>query len=279
MIRLHAALRWLFITAATVALVYGAALAALCWGQERLLFYPQPLPASHRFELGADVHETWVDVPGARLNALHLRLARPDGLVFFLHGNAGNLQSWFINADFYRQANFDLFMVDYRGFGKSTGRIQSQAQLEADVHAAWQQVASQYDGRQRVIYGRSLGSGLAAGLAAQVQPELTVLVSPYESMLAVAELHYPWVPRSLLRYPLRTDLALPMIKGRVWLAHGGLDTLIPPDHSRRLKRLVPRAQLLIVPEAGHNDLHQFTHYQDNFRAALRGPSSPPILRP
>ena len=266
MSQLQSVLRWLFITVATAALVYGAALAALWWGQERLLFYPQPLPASHRFELGADVHETWVDVPGARLNALHLRLPRPDGVVFFLHGNAGNLHSWFVNPDFYRQANFDLFMVDYRGFGKSSGRIQSQAQLEADVQAAWQQVAPQYEGRQRVIYGRSLGSGLAA----QVQPELTVLVSPYESMLAVARLHYPWVPQALLRYPLRTDLALPRVNGRIWLAHGGLDALIPPEHSLTLQRLVPQARLLIVPEAGHNDIQQFTPYLDDFRAALRG---------
>ena len=166
--------------------VYCAVLLGLWWSQESLLFHPQPLPPSHRFDMGADVHETWVDVPGARLNALHLRLPRPDGVVFFLHGNAGNLQGWFGNADFYRRANFDLFMVDYRGFGKSSGRIESQAQLEADVLAAWQHVAAQYAGGRRVIVGQSLGSGLAAILAAQVQPDLTVLVSPYSSMVAVA---------------------------------------------------------------------------------------------
>jgi uncharacterized protein len=252
------------------AVVYAAVLALLWWRQEGLLFHPQVLPASHRFDQGSDVHETWVDVPGARLNALHLRLPNPQGVVFFLHGNAGSLQNWFVNADFYRQANFDLYMLDYRGFGKSTGRIQNQAQLQADVRAAWQQLAPQYTGLKRVVYGRSLGTGLAASLAAQVQPELTVLVSPYESMQAVARLHYPWVPAALLRYPLRTDLVMPQVKGPVWMAHGELDTLIPPEHSRALQRLVPQARLLIVPGAAHGDIHEFAPYQDAFRAVLRG---------
>lgn len=250
--------------------VYCAVLLGLWWSQESLLFHPQPLPASHRFDMGADVHETWVDVSGARLNALHLRLPRPDGVVFFLHGNAGNLQGWFGNADFYRRANFDLFMVDYRGFGKSSGRIESQAQLEADVLAAWQQMAAQYAGSRRVIVGQSLGTGLAAILAAQVQPDLTVLVSPYSSMVAVASQHHPWVPGALLRYPLRTDRALPQVQGPVLLLHGGRDDLLPAAHSHALQRLAPTARMLLVDEAGHNDIDQFPNYRDALRAALQG---------
>jgi pimeloyl-ACP methyl ester carboxylesterase len=139
-------------------LAYSALLGALWWGQERLLFHPEPLAADYRFDFGADVHETWVDVPGARLNALHLRLPKPDGVVFYLHGNAGNLQSWFTNVEFYRRANLDLFMVDYRGYGKSSGRIRSQAELEADVRVAWASIATQYSGQRRVFFGRSLGT-------------------------------------------------------------------------------------------------------------------------
>jgi pimeloyl-ACP methyl ester carboxylesterase len=204
-------------------------------------------------------------VPGARLNALHLRLPQPDGVVFFLHGNAGNLQSWFINPEFYRQLNLDLFMIDYRGYGKSSGRIESEAQLMTDVRAAWDVVAPKYAGKQRIVYGRSLGSGLAAQLAADVQPELTVLVSPYASMLALADEHYPWVPSVVLRYPLRTDLALAGIRGPLLFAHGEHDTLIPVRHSQRLKSIAPRAELLVVPGAGHGDIQLFDAYLDTLR--------------
>ena len=251
------------------AAIYAALLAALWWGQERLLFRPQVLPAGHRFGTDADVHETWVEVPGARLNALHLRLPQPSGVVFFLHGNAGSLDSWFTNADFYRRANMDLFMLDYRGYGKSSGRITSQQQLLADVQAAWAQVAPLYAGKRRVIYGRSLGSGLAAMLAADVQPELTVLVSPYSSMAELAREHYPWVPARLLRYPLATGEALARIKSPVLLAHGGRDRLIPPVHSERLNKLAPHARLLHLPEGGHNDLHLLPAYIEGLAAALK----------
>jgi pimeloyl-ACP methyl ester carboxylesterase len=269
--RLMPALRHVLTIAFVLLACYAALIALLWWGQERLLFQPGKLPASHRFDLPADVHETWIDVPGARLNALHLRLPDPDGVVFFLHGNAGNLQSWFTDLHFYRRHNLDLFMPDYRGYGKSSGRIASQQQLLDDVRAAWQTIEARYAGKRRVFYGRSLGSGLAAWLAAEVQPELTVLVSPYASMSELAREHYPWVPGAVLRYPLATREAIARIQGPVLLAHGGRDAVIAAEHSSRLKALSPHAQLLLVPEADHGDIHLAPAYLEGLAAALQGP--------
>jgi pimeloyl-ACP methyl ester carboxylesterase len=253
---------------ALVAGLYAALVALLWWGQERLLFFPVPLPAGHRFDVAADVHERFIDVPGARLSALHLQLPAPRAVVFYLHGNAGNLDGWFVNADFWRQANVDLFMLDYRGYGKSSGRITGQAQLEADVRAAWAAVAPRYAGKPVVLFGRSLGTGLTAGLAAELQPALTVLVSPYVSLRALAAEHYPWVPTAVLRYPLATDAVLPRVKTPLLLIHGERDALIPPSHSDRLAAQAPQARVLKVPGAGHNDLQQFPAYLDGLRAAL-----------
>lgn len=251
-----------------LALVYALLLALMWWFQERLIFLPQPLPPAHRFAFGADVHEVWIDVPGARLNALHLRLPAPDGVVFFLHGNAGNLQGWFGDLDLYRRANLDLFMLDYRGYGKSGGRIESQAQLEADVLAAWAAVAPRYDGRRRIVVGRSLGAALAASLAARVQPDATVLVTPFESARVLAAEAFPWVPGALLRYPLRTDEALPRVPPPLWLIHGDADEVVPYAHSERLHRQVPQATLVRIPGGGHNDLQDLDAYRDAMRTAL-----------
>ncbi len=256
------------------AALYAALLALLWFGQEKLIFLPQKLPADHRFDFGSDVHEVWIDRPGpdaARLHALHLRLPASEGLVFYLHGNAGNLEGWFVNADFWRSLNHDVFMLDYRGYGKSGGRVRSEAELVADVRAAWDQVAPRYAGRQLVIFGRSLGSALAAKLAAEVSPDLVVLVSPYESMAALAAEHYRWVPAALLRYPLRTDEAVVRIQGRVLLLHGERDEVIGLHHSERLlaKAVAAReAHLVRVPDAGHNDLQMFDAYLRPLRAAL-----------
>ena len=250
--------------------LYGAAMAWLWFKQEKLLFAPDVLAASHPLAKAPDIHELTIDVPGATLSALHLRLPAPKGVVFFLHGNGGSLESWFINPEFYRRANYDLFMIDYRGYGKSTGQIESEAQLRADVRAAWATVAPQYAGRKVVFYGRSLGTGLAAGLAAELGdiPDLTVLVSPYISMISLAAEHYRWVPGVLLRYPLRTSELVGRIRGPLMLIHGDQDPVIPSSHSDTLKMLAPQAMLLHIAEAAHNDLQDFEAYLNAFARAL-----------
>ena len=279
--------RWLLNLAVGAALLLALLLglaAALWWGQERLLFQPTPLPADHRFALPADVHETPIDVPGARLHALHLRLPQPDGLVFYLHGNAGNLASWFVNADFYRALNVDLFMVDYRGYGKSSGQIRTQAELLADVRAAWDAVLPAYAGRPVVLAGRSLGTGLAAQLAAALppaqRPRQLLLISPYHSLQALAAQHYPLVPSGLVRYPMRSDLALQALAASqpvapaVVLLHGDQDQLIPPSHSDALAALLPGARVQHIAGAGHGDLQDIPAYMDAVRNAIRAAVAP-----
>ena len=263
------ALKLPLIAASSLLLLYGAVIALVWWNQERLIFQPERLSAEHRFAFGSDVHEAWVDVPGARLNALHLRLPQPSGVVFFLHGNAGNLQDWFVNADFYRHLNLDFYMLDYRGYGKSGGHIESQAQLEGDVRAAWSSIAPRYAGLRRIVAGRSLGSALAANLAAELQPDQTLLISPYESMTALAREHYRWVPPFVLRYPLRTDAALARVRTPVLLVHGARDELIAPAHSERLLRNAPQAERLVIDGAGHNDVQSFPAYLDGLAARLK----------
>jgi pimeloyl-ACP methyl ester carboxylesterase len=255
--------------------LYAAVLAFLWWRQEGLMFFPAPLPASYPLASAPDVHEHTVEVPGARLSVLQLKLPDPKGVVFFLHGNAGNLAGWFTNVEFYREANFDLVMPDYRGFGKSTGAISGAQQLRADMRAVWEAFAPQYRGKQVVVYGRSLGTALAADLAEQMSkegraPALTVLVSPYASLRELMADFYPWVPGALLRYPLDTASHLRGIAGPVLLVHGEADTLIALRHSQRLQQVLPAARLLVVPGAGHNDLHDFPLYRRELRQALAG---------
>lgn len=258
---------------AMLALVlYGAVLGWLWFNQEKLVFAPTVLPPDRPLAHAPDIHEASIDVAGAHLSALHLQLPNPKGVVFFLHGNGGSLESWFVNADFYRRANFDLFMIDYRGYGKSTGQIESEAQLRQDVRSAWATVAPRYAGKKVVIYGRSLGSGLAAGLSVELgdsrAPDLTVLVSPYSSMAALSSDHYPWIPQFVLRYPMHTDQLVGHIRNPLLLIHGIEDRLIAPRHSDTLKALAPRAGLLRIAGAAHNDLQDFDAYRRGFADAL-----------
>jgi len=250
-----------------MAVAIGVAIAALLglllfvWlRQEALIFFPQRLAADHPFEL-PDVEEVRIAVEGTMLSALHLKLPDPKGVVFYLHGNAGNLAGWFVDTQTYRAANLDLFMIDYRGYGKSGGRIRSEAQLHDDVAAAWEAVAHRYRGLRKIVCGRSLGTALAVRLAARIQPDLTVLVSPFWSMAELARLHYPMLPSRLLRYPLKTFEDIGAIANPVLLIHGGRDRLIPLTHSVRLLSVCRDARLVRIDAGSHNDVQEFASYR------------------
>ena len=256
---------------AALGAVYTAAIGWLWFRQERLLFEPTPLPAELPLVDDADVHERWIEVSCARLSAAQLRLPQPRGVVFFLHGNSGNLQDCLADMDAFRQVNFDVVMFDYRGYGKSSGCIASEEQLRSDVRTVWAEVSNLYRGKRVVISGQSLGTALAAGLAAELcaagqAPDLTVLVSPYSSMRALADELYPWVPRQVLRYPLHTAEHAARLSGPLMLIHGDKDELIGIHHSHALRTAAPTAQLLCVEGAGHSDMHKFP----SFRKALHG---------
>ncbi len=265
--------RWARVTAtvfaALIVIGYGGALAALYLMQEKIIFPATKLSADYRFQFDQPFSEVWIPVSGATLHALHFRQPHPRGVVFFLHGNVGNLVTWTTGVDFYQRVNYDLFIVDYRGYGKSTGRVESEAQLHADARAAYDAMAALYRDTPIVIYGRSLGTGLAASLARDVNPRLLVLVSAFTSLEAAAAREYPWAPAWILEFPMHTDAVIGEVKSPVLLIHGSEDKLIPRSDSERLRALARSpAELLIVPGAGHNDIHKFPAYLDGLAARL-----------
>ena len=107
------------ILGAVAAIVYGGMLAFLYLSQERLLFHATTLPGDYRFRFTQPFEEIRIPVPGAVLDALYFPHENAHGLVFFLHGNAGNLETWTTGLEFYRRVGYDLFMLDYRGYGKN----------------------------------------------------------------------------------------------------------------------------------------------------------------
>jgi pimeloyl-ACP methyl ester carboxylesterase len=257
--------------AALAALAYAGVLGALYFNQERLIFPATTLPADYRFRFDQRFEEIEVPVPGGMLNAVLIRQPDPRGLVFYLHGNGGDLRTWTTGLAFYRRINFDLFIFDYRGYGKSTGSIKSEAQLHADVRAAWDAVAPRYRDVPIVVFGRSLGTALATRLAADVDPAMLVLVTPFASLASTATRRYPYAPEFLVKYPLRTEAVIGTVRSPVLLVAGTQDTLTPLADSERLRSLAHSpAELLVIDGAGHNDIHRFPSYIDGLAARLAG---------
>lgn len=239
--------------------------------QERYIFYGDKLPDDHNYTFDLPYQEYMIDVEDGEVHAVHIQQERPRGLFFFLHGNCGNVQHWVPNTAYYQAVNYDLFIMDYRGFGKSRGIIKSEEQLHADVMAAWNVVAPKYLEKSLpiVIYGRSLGSGLAVELASKVSHELLILASPFYSLEEVAKEQVPWVPSRVMRYALRSHEKIATLSSPVLIVHGDKDQLIPLSHAERLQALdKENIELSVIEGAAHADLQQFDSYNQKLIKAI-----------
>ena len=253
-----------------VAIVLGVILAlylALCVvlyaKQESLLFFPNRLPAGYQFHFPGKFEERWTTAAdGTRLHGLLFKAPESKGLIFYLHGNGGALDTWGAAAATYTALHHDVFLLDYRGYGKSGGKISSQAQLLSDVQTAYQQLLAEYPENRTVVLGYSVGTGLATWLAARQHPRLLVLQAPYFSMSDLAAQNCPFVPGFLVRYPLPTYEFIRQVQAPVVLFHGDRDEVIDYRASLRLKRLLkPTDALIVLPGAGHNGMTDNPQYQ------------------
>ncbi|MBX3013633.1 MAG: alpha/beta fold hydrolase [Caldilineaceae bacterium] len=248
-------MKMLFWLVMTLAFTYAVLCLLIYTQQERLLFYPTQLPATFRYSFTQPFTETMLPVEGAMLNVVHFPQPKAKGVILYLHGNADLIRYLEPVATFFGELGYAVIIPDYRGYGKSTGQITSEAELHADLAAVYRYVQEHYPESQITLYGQSLGSGLAAKLAAQHQPARLILESPYASMRAMAAHHLPWVPRALLKYPLRTDQWLAQVTCPVYLIHGTADRVIPYAASEQLYPLIRSEKaLLTVPEGGHHGL-------------------------
>ncbi|WP_426489636.1 alpha/beta hydrolase [Hymenobacter sp. 102] len=264
-------MRVLFWILGVGAVLYVAVCVLLYFQQERLLFFPVKLPAYYRFRFSNRFEERWIPTAdGTRLHGLLFPAdSASKGLIFYLHGNGGALDSWGEVAATYTQLGYSVFLLDYRGYGKSEGRISSQAQLLADVDTAYRQLTREFPEDQTVLLGYSLGTGPAAWLAARHHPRLLVLQAPYASMRAMARQHYPWVPPFIVRYPLATDEVLARVTAPIVIFHGDRDEVISPASTARLRQqLKLQDQFITLPGAGHNGLTDNLDYQRTIRRVL-----------
>jgi len=239
--------------------------------QEKFIFKPEKLPADFKFEYDASFEElNFYPAENVKINGLHFKREKPNGLIFYLHGNTRSIKGWAKYAkDFYRY-NYDVLLVDYRGFGKSTGK-RSERELKADLQFIYNELAKKYTEHHLIMYGRSIGSGFATKLASENSPRYLILDSPYYSFLKVAERFLPFLPhRWYLRYHLRTDKWIRKVNCHTYIIHGTKDWLIPYKQSVALKNINPdKITLITIEGGGHNNLPKFNEYHNFIRDILQ----------
>ena len=146
-----------------IAALYLLICALLYVFQENLIFYPQKLAKDYRFNFDQPFEE--LNIPVKDNSLLHGLLFKADsskGLIFYLHGNGGALDTWGEVARTYTGLNYDVFLLDYRGYGKSEGVISGQEQLFEDIQTAYDSLKNRNPENKIIVLGYSIGTGPAS---------------------------------------------------------------------------------------------------------------------
>ena len=227
------------------------------WSEPRMLYYPTreiavtPDRLNLQYE---DVNLTTAD--GVRINGWSLPCGRPARrTVLFLHGNAGNISHRFEKFEVFRDLSTDVFIIDYRGFGRSEGKPNEQGTYR-DAEAAYDYLAKVRQVRPQsiVVYGESLGSAVATELASKHPVGAVVLEAVFTSTADVGQKMFPFLPvRWLVQNKYDSLSKIGNINAPLLILHSRQDEFFPMEHARRLLEAAKAPKQLVELEGGHND--------------------------
>jgi uncharacterized protein len=250
--------------------LYVLACAAIYFFQETLLFHPTQLSKDHVFRFDVPFEEKFIRTKdGANLHGLLFHADSSKGVILYLHGNGGALDTWGSVAGAYTSSHYDVFMLDYPGYGKSEGSIAGEEQLVDGVQVAYDSLKTHYAEPDIIVLGYSIGSGLAAKVASVNHPGMLILQAPYFSMKDLARREFPWAPSFVLRYPLMTNEHLRSCAMPVVVFHGDQDRVIPYQDAVELSKSFKSGDTLITLHGwGHNGFTDSPEYLDAIRRIL-----------
>jgi uncharacterized protein len=250
-------LKWLLIS---VAIGYAGGLAAVFLLQRAMLF---PIPSTGRIAPSAagfpEVEEhVLATADGEKLIVWHAPAKSGRPVVLYFHGNGDTLAGFFPRFRDLIADGIGVVAPAYRGYSGSTGSPSEQGLLQ-DAEAAYAFTAARYAADRIVLWGFSLGSGVAVALAAERPVCKLILEAAYSSIADVAASAFPIFPvRLLLKDNFRSDLRISRIKVPLLMMHGARDPTIPIMFGERLFALgnEPK-QFVRFPDGSHNDLDYF----------------------
>lgn len=243
--------------------------------QTRLIFQPTTLPAGHVFQFEDPFEEQTLYTPDSiALNSLLFKTVDPEGVVLYLHGNGGSLREWGQQARLFLEEGYDVFFLDYRGYGKSGGKIENEEQFYSDIQLGYEHLREIYNEDQIVVLGYSIATAAAARIAAGNHPKKLILKAPYYDFRDLLKAHplgkiTRIYPSALVQFEFPTCRYLEKCIVPVAIFHGEDDRIIPPSSSQKLLPfLKPGDQYLLLPEAGHNNISDHPMYREAIRDLL-----------
>ncbi len=241
--------------------------------QERLIFLPQKLDKDHTFRFNQKFEEKFIEMKdGKLLHGLLFTTRDPKGVILYLHGNAGSLDGWGGVAPTFTNLGYDIFIPDYRGYGKSEGSVKSETQLYDDMQRVYDHLKRDYPEEMIIVLGHSVGSGMAARLAAHNNPHLLILQAPFYSLKDLAKNSPPLniFPSFLFKYKFEVNEYLKQASMLVVILHGNQDEVIYYGSSLKLQQqFKPGDTLITLQGFGHNNFIGSLKYEEEIEKVLK----------
>lgn len=221
--------------------------------QRSLLFFPVPYQESINRE------EVTFANQGVKLHGWILNPGKSRAIIYF-GGNSEAIENNIYNFEAVFN-DYSVYLIHYRGYGKSEGNP-SEAALFSDSTAIYDQIKSQYQSVS--LMGRSLGSGVAVYLASKRDIKNLILLTPYDSIAEVAQVHYPFVPARLVaRDRFESFRYAPGVTVPVLMVTAELDRVVPATHGLKLREYFTNTEVTyrMIESAAHNDVTDYAEYQ------------------
>lgn len=250
--------------------IYAVILLYVYFYQGEMIFNASKLPSDYKFEFEGDFEELSIpSYDNVKLHGILFKIKKPKGLLFYLHGNSGALDTWGNIASIYNDLGYDIFILDYRGFGKSEGVVENEAQVNNDVLFAYQKLLSKYKEDKITVIGYSIGTGPATYLSSRSNPKSLILQAPYYNFLEYSETIVPFVPDFLKKFKFETNIFITKVKAFIYIFHGDIDNIIPMYNSVELsKMLKSNDRFYILKNQGHIGMSENQEYLSDLNNVL-----------
>ena len=240
--------------------------------QEKLIFLPTTLSQDFEYSFSTPFEELFITTEDdARLNALHFKTENPKGVILYFHGNAGNLDRWGEITSEFTKLQYDVLVMDYRTYGKSTGKLSEKA-LYDDAQLFYNHLLKTYKEEEIIIYGRSLGTGIASHIASQNKPLKLILETPYFNLLEIAQKRFSFLPiKLLLKYEFPSNEFINVVTCPIAIFHGTNDNVIPFESGRKLFESIIQneKEFFLIENGEHNNLSNFEAFHNGIQKTLK----------